>query len=648
MDILNSIVRLWLKQIDRARKDKWERFGKTADRAWGFLGKGYKDLYIECDDPTFPDGKGAPYFKVKIAKSREYVNLMLPYLHHKIPHRQVTPDRPPIPPELIGLPPGVPMPPSPMQTRDQMLAWMLHWWLNYLPRISGLADECRLAIPEALVKGRGVVWHEMMEGPTGFVPCSTYDSVDNLLIDPDSSRLRDAGYTVRIRRRSLWRISEEFEIPREQLKSAHYSNFSEAAWDALGHPDFTADLKEDEKGDVGIYYEVYSRMGIGNKFFGADEDAKKLAEALGETGDNVWLCVMPGVPYPLNLPPWITGGGDAASLFSEIQRRIEWPIKFYGNPFNPWAFSPLDFYPNTDNCWATSPLEAALPLQAFLDHAYSFLMSKVRTTCRDLIITSAALDEDIRTALIEGLDQEVVTAKGEVRKDLSELAYVLQFPAMNGDLMNVISMAERAFERQTGLDPLLYGGVNQQMRSAQEAFVRQDNLSNRPDDMAQCTESWQSLISAKEAAATRMHTPAEVVSPLFGGRTLPVPTQMGMTEVPLEQIWTNVVNTPDENLACSEVDYTVEAGSGRRKNKQKMTSDAQALTQTLLQPMFAVAQQTGNTQPFNALLDILGDALDIDMTKLHIQPPPPPPMQAPPQGPPPEQGPPQPQGPPNG
>jgi hypothetical protein len=136
---------------------------------------------------------------------------------------------------------------------------------------------------------------------------------------------------------------------------------------------------------------------------------KQVADALDAIGPYVHLVIAPGVPYPLNLPPELVQ--DSVISQEEMLKRLEWPIAFCDDAAaNPWPCTCLDFYPNCDNPWASSPLEAGMAMQVFLDHLYSFIMSRVRSTCRDIIVLSKGLEADVKNAIESGLDQVIARA----------------------------------------------------------------------------------------------------------------------------------------------------------------------------------------------------------------------------------------------
>ncbi len=625
MDVLQSIVKLWTTQIRRAEKSRGEKFDKVGDEAWSYLNADYKTLYLKGKARDGGDFEG-PMHKVRVNKSAEFVKLYLPFIHHKVPHRLVAPSRPQLPPEVMGMAPGTPMPLNGLDLQDKMRAWLMQFVLNYTPDQYDLRYEARKALPEALVRGRCLLWHRMFDSPTGPMAGSFFESVKDLLIDPDCRQLREAGWVALRRQRSIWKVAEEFGIPRDELKAKYKTSLQRSNEEAAGVTNIDS-ADELDSGDVIEYWEVYSRMGIGSKFTTADPDVKKVAERLDEQGPYVYLCICPGVPYPLNLPPHVAGSPDPAG---EYKQRLQWPIPLYENPSDPWPFSQLDFLPSSEHPWASSPLEGALSLQRFVDNVYSYICGRTRAVCRDIVVASSALDADIQKALEGGIDQELVIANGAVGEDIRKLIHVIQFPPANADLWTVLQIAENAFERASGMSPLLSGMEGRtQVRSSAEAQIRQDNASSQPEDFAECCERWMSNIAAKEAAMTRLMVGSTTIAPLFGEQVQQNQWDPSnpVASGPISQAWTQLVNTVDPAIAAGELSYTVEAGSGRRKNKGKQAADSQMVMQSLGTPAMQ-ALMAGMPQPWNAMVRMMGDAFDIRVDDFMM---PMPPQQAPPQ-----------------
>ena len=614
LDWIAAVQELWLRQIEAAKKTKERQFNKQAARAWGFLDKTYTQLHMQADengDPrAFMDADG-PRHRVRRNLAREYVNLMMPYVFAQIPHRLATPRRPPLPPELAPMFPAAPQTKAglPVSIAESFGSYMMSWYLNWTPGEYNLMDEFRMGLPESLVKGRSVFWYSIQNTVNGPMPVTEYDTVDYMLIDPDCEHYRDAAYIIRKRRLSAWRLSQMVGVPAKDIRKAYASHIAMSA--SLNS--FSAEGDDDTESDVVEYYEVYSRFGIGAQLPHADPDLAEIASVLESLGPHVYLMIVPGMKHPLNMMPEHFGAG---SLETELKARLSWPLPVYES-YDPWPCTVVDFSPNTSDPWAASPLQGAMPLLVFLDHAYSWMMSRIRVSSRDLILCAQEIEESLDDAIESGADQQIVQVTKATLDQIGKFVHVLQFPEIKADFWNVISKVEYAFERASGMAPLLYGETGgRQMRSAAEADIRQGNATSRAEYMAECVEAAMSRMAAKEAIITRMFVPPPYA--LFG-EMLPQGGQPDMT-TPYGLYWSALVNTDDPAEAVGEYTYQVEAGTARRQNKQAQIADMQSLTQTLLPPLLQAYQMTGNPSPANALIGVIGQAMDRNLDGLMLPP----------------------------
>ena len=641
MAILGEISELWGKQVETCKKVKQKQFGDTADALWRYMGKSYRDLAVEMDGwghsmPREMESRE----KVRIAKVREFVSLMLPYIHEKVPHRTVRPRIPQLPDELLRamaelelIVPGQPVNAGP-RPGDILRSWLLEYYLNYTPGEYGLLFESRMACEEALCKGMGVVYHEFVNGPYGRMPASVFDTVDGLYFDPDCRQRKHAGYMVRERVESVWQVSKLFDIDPDKLRSSKSSHWlTNLRKKSSNEEENIAGVER----DVCVWYEVWSRMGVGQYLKDAGDDVKNLAATVEELNDHVYLAIMPGMDHPLNVPAELIGeGADKEDLI----RRLEWDIKTYEEPENPWPASFLEFYPNPKNPYATSPLESSLPLQVFIDDLYAYLMSRIRGTGRQIGVAAKQLADKIKTAIAEGGDLIVVEHDGEA-VEMKRLFEMIEFPELNGDVWRILDAAESKWEESTGMTPLMYGNTGDtQPRSAYEVRVRQSNTSARPEDYADQVKNWMSACAGKEGIIARQSVGPREVAHLFGEganinpeddndtiRKAMAENPNMLVQMPLTAAWAAFVNTDRPEVAAAEVDYTCESGTGTRRNKQKQTADSQMLTQNLL-PAFAQMATGGMVDPFNNLMSLLADAYDLPLEKLRLAPPPQP-MQQP-------------------
>lgn len=298
MDLLSAIEGLWLGQIERAKKVKEKQFGKTAERAWKYYGDGnHNFLYEENSRVQGKSRIAMPLFPVTCNLTAEYVRMMLPYIHNKAPSRRVAPRS--VPQEWAQAMMPQPLPgQQPQPDTRPFVAQALHWMLGYTPDRHDLRAQCRCCVTESLVKGRGVAWHEFEHG----LPGSFFDTVDNLLVDPNAEQMRHAAFIVRIRRRPVWAVAEEFQIPRDKIRGS-FTSYQKQAKESFEASEMVAtdDGSKTRSADMVEYYEVYSRMGAGHKFVGVAEEMKQAGALLDEIGEHVYLAILPGFGSPLNL-----------------------------------------------------------------------------------------------------------------------------------------------------------------------------------------------------------------------------------------------------------------------------------------------------------------------------------------------------------
>ena len=604
-ELLKTTVSLWTKQIELCKKAKKRQFGDTADKLWGFLGKSYEELY-----PKRPNQNPNQDFKPRYNLSKQFIDVMIPHVYERMPHRLSTPRRPPIPKEILELMPKVAEARATVDRQDQVRAWLATWFLNYTSGEFNLDREALTALPEALVKGRGVLWHEMIDAPAGLIPASTFMSVDDLLIDADTVRFHEANFIIRRRDVPAWRLEQQTGIPRATLRSVarNRSNQQTATDEAVG-----ASGEAQKKADVCEVYEIFSRMGLGQTFadWPTEPEAVALGAAIDQLGPNVYLMIMPGLDYPLNLRP--EKFQDATT--DEMKEMLRWPIEFHEEHHNPWPCSVLDFGPNPDNPWASSPLEGGLPMQVFIDHMYSWLMTRIQATSRTLYVVSEALQEDFKTAMENGLDQEMVLYTGKPGEDIDKLLYVLKYPEVNLDVWKILEMAERAFQRVTGLEPLLGGAEpDRAFRSATEVNIRQENVTNRPGEMKETVKSWLSAAAAKESQAARLEVHPDTISRIVGEPLGPDEDNPEATFGPLTKLWLELLYTDDPAEAAADLAFSTEAGVSRRKDKAKQLEDMTQIVQTVGPEHFEYGKLTGDFERYNGIMEMISEALGLSAT----------------------------------
>lgn len=600
MDSLRYTETLWLEHIRRAAAVKNRQFNETATRLWQFYGDGDHKFMFKEQGKT-RSGKvpiPEPSAIVTVNLTAEYVRMMLPFIHNKAPNREVTVERPPLPPD----PQGGGMPWGNNRDFEVYSARLQQWALNRLANANNLRGEGRVSCTEGMVKGRGLVWH----GLRGDTPVSTFGSVDELFVDPDSEKILEAGYIIRRRRWPAWKLAERFGVPVEMVRGTAASHREYAVEETNETEDPDLNSTRDTK-DLVTFYEVYSRIGIGHRFNGTTEEFRALGEWVDQAGPNVYLVILPGFGSPVNLPAHLLG----QMSLDEVRARLSWPIRFHECQ-DPWPCSMLDFYPHPRRCWPSSPLEPAVPLQEYMNWAYSLALVSMRSTCRKILVADSTLNEQIRDKLAQGEDFLVITADNV--EDVKRLITVVDFPDMPEQFFRTLQLADQQFRQSTGLVELMYGSSGRQMRSSAEAQIRQQNMSIRPEDMADIVEDWHKRIAIKEAVALRMETSGGTVARWAGEPYSEGPDHRPLSAGPVTQAWLQGVHTDDPAIAASQYAYGIEAGTGRRKNIQKQLADVQEALQFMFQPALQNYQMTGDPRIVNGLIRWWSDAHEVPPT----------------------------------
>ena len=642
---LQPVVSHWLTQVNLAAQAKMKRFGTDAEEAMRFFVGPYDWLYKGGmgSKNTAEDGDVvAPRFKMTLNKVAELVQLFGPSLYSRNPNRQVTPrDFPSLPPELFG---QMQQDPNFMQQYQQttaatdqerqidlVQAQLLQAYLNYTPTALDLKRESRWAIDEAIIKGMGCLWTETYSAASSPLKLvgSFYDSVDNLVIDPDMLSLRDAKWIARRVVMPVWECERLYGYPPGTLRGNTTSLASHGQASSSADDDYKR--RTGQSNDLITYWKVYSKMGVGGRLLGI---APHLREPLEQYGDYCLIVVADSVPHPLNVRPEMIDTPGAEGL---IKQAFQWETPFWAD--GGWPFTPISFHDVPNDPWPMSHIAPGFGELKFLNWLYSFIASKIAITCRDFIVIPAGLEEEVKSAIKSGGDLTLI----EMNKEYGTIDKVIQFlqhPEFNGDIYKVAAAIMENFDKRVGLTELMYGQTGASFRSASESEVKSKQMNVRPDDMANTVEDAMSDIARKEAIAARWHLTPDDLKPVLGPQGA--------------QYWATFVYQADPAEILHQLDYRVEAGSTRKPNRERDASNMQAAMQNMFQPLYQTCSNIGNFDAVNALVRAWGKTLDLDVDKLGLLfpdvPPPPPPPGPPPPGPPPgqppQQGPPAQQGPP--
>ena len=619
---LREIVAGWIGKIDRARTAK-DEFQTVGDECHDFFSASTEFMWSEKYRKKFINsqyGDVSPRFRLTIAKAFELVALFGPVLFHRNPIRQVNPRKPlELPPQMLGMiqDPAMLMYVQQLmqeqgmrELEDTLRAELLSRYLNYTPNElpgGGLQAHAQLAITEALVRGRGCLWTEpyVSEGTGRMIVGSFFDSVNNLLIDPDAESLDDAKVIYRRRVLPTWEWERKFKLPDGSLKDKGQMESARSQGERYGDDLQHLHRERGETNDLLVVWEVYSRMGIGARMTGVTTELK---EALENTfGDNCYLAVSQGIPYPLNIPSEALTTEDDEAL----RARAEWPVPFWAD--DRWPVTVLDFYPKPGSVWPIPPLAPGLGELKFINVMVSHLCNRIWSSSRDFIAVLKAAGEDIKNKITSSGDQTIIEIEASLGRSINDVVQFLQQPQTNFDVWKILDAVMVLFDKRVGLTELAYAMAGG-MRSATEASVKREQLNVRPDHMAAQVESWMTEAARKEGLCSRWFVTGETMVQQLGPLA-------GM-------LWDQLVLSRDVGIVVAEMEYRIEAGSARKPNRDRDTDNVQQAMGYLLPILDGHAVATTDTNPLNALIDRWGRIVEMDTRDMMMGPrmPPMPPV----------------------
>lgn len=612
----------WLRTIKHSLEFKKKEFQDDADECWKFFDgpytwmykrKGEKDRPSSFDfDPEGDEDIHAPTFQMTINKTAEFVQLFGPAMYQRNPNRKVNPrDLFRMSIERFG-DPNDPMVQQQylmmhqqdtlQKYRDKDIGRLFEMLLNYSPQELGLRQESRLIVDEALICGMSAWWTELVTMPSGLrVVGSFYDPVRRLVLDADADRYEECQYIARECIHPTWAVEREYGLPPGSLKG----NAESAQRQMMTEGDFEANAnrsRNQQSNDLLRYWKVWSKMGIGGRLRGVMDGQPEWKQVLEQVGDYCFLAIAPDVPYPLNVPPQMQAG-DIEALMQSIQ----WPTPFWLDK-GAWPFTPLVFHARPGKLWPMPHMKPALGEIKFVNWTYSFLAGKIRVACRDFLVMLKSLSDDVKQTIVHGPDYSVIYLD-QISGDIDKVVKFIQHPTFNPEIYRVLEHMMELIDKRTGLSELLYGSSANQLRSAEEARVKQANASVRPDDMAQQVEDASSELSRRETAACVWHLKPPDVQPIVG--------TVGA------QVWEQDVMALDPSAFFHQYSVTVEAGSTRRPNKDRDRDNLDKAQNQIGPLFFQYAQASGDVKPFNALTGDWAKATGLpDPERFMIQPPP--------------------------
>lgn len=643
--MLSPLCEGWRGKIKRAREHK-EPFDRIAEECMAFLCDSHEFLWDPKSKFRLKQEDGEefkpPSFQMTVNKAHELRALFGPVLYSRNPVRTVTPREPFSVPQELMIDPNLVMQISQLDqaaamnplvaqdpmfvmqyqqlqmtlqqqqmafqaqqmqaqqtlSQDKVRADLLQRVLNYTPNELDLAGNASKAIDEALIKGGGVMWTEMYEPPGSQrrLPGSFYDTIDNLLADPDAEEWKDCKWVARRCQEPYWEVERDRGLPADSLKKYATMESGRSQGERAGDSDANNKRANQKTNDTLTYWKIYSKMGMGGRM--AADMPDDLREKLEGFGDFCYLEICEGgCPYPLNMPDEKI---DVATD-EDLDAMVRWPLESWRD--DRWPFEMIEFYRKPRYLWPISPLAPGLGELKFINWCMSYLAGRVKSSCRTFIAMAKAAAQEIEDSIVHGPDFTIFKIAAS-DGPLTNVVDFLNQPEVNKDVWSVLSAVMEMFDKRVGLTELVYGMSSRQMRSASEANVKAESISVRPDYMAGKVEQAMSELARREAFALRQLDGAEV-SEIVGG---PIGAQW----------WDLLVKTDDMDTAAREFDVRVEAGSARRPNRERDVDNMSQVLPVLLPIYQQYAAVTGNYQPFNALTSQWFSVIQKDATGLML------------------------------
>ena len=374
---LRQVVATWVKKL-KAAQDYKKPFAEDAKEAAQFFDGEHnwmwKDAYSR-GERGYNSSIAPPSFRMQLNRVFELVEIFSSVIYHRNPVRTVTlMGHPEMPLSMFGMGAPGPMTPEQQQIAQAVMAEeqgkqtrevsakLMESYLNWTPVELDLKRQARRVVDEAMIKGMGVFWTEMVvqdtSGDESTPPMrmigSFYDSVDNLLIDPDFDNPDDMLWCARRCVRPMAEVAATYGIPVEDLKK-----HLERDENSLGRePRGKRKKSQENTNELITFWKVWSKTGMGDRLKDAPKDNKGVFDGVGK---YVYLVICEGVHYPLNVPPSVMDEpvDEKLGVPTSLVARTSWPIPFYCDP-QGWPFTGLAFHWKPGYAWPISHIRPAI------------------------------------------------------------------------------------------------------------------------------------------------------------------------------------------------------------------------------------------------------------------------------------------------
>ena len=611
------LVDIWTQRLAAARTAKL-RFDKIAKQCTEFYEAGAGFMWERQFNSDYFNGRlPSPKFRITVAKFYEYVSIYGPHLFWQYPKRKVLSQRAlKLKPEYFGNPEDPTVQQVFQQVYQQdaieqsmaefsnaMMGNYLDWSQREQP--GGLAMHGNLCVTEMLIKGMGTLWPTVYSfpGTEQKFTALRYKSVNHFFVDPDCNDplLETAGYIALRHVTPIWQLEQKFSLPAGTLAGkGNVTSMEQLARNNANNPSANRDSSPVRNTHDRIeWWEIWSKCGVGPR---NSQFSHNMIDEFDEVlGDYAYLCIAPGVPFPLNAPPDKYFGENAATP-EDIQTFFEWRFCDYGPAFPAWKDGrwPVALLsPNklANSPWPLAPGAPGLGELIALNILTSAYVDQSWNNRKQLIGYLKSALGDVKAALDSENTTELVPINESVHKSISDVIQYLQAPRQNTDILQAIEMLAANFDKRVGLSELQYGMSSTQIRVASDVRTRTDNANIRPEKMSKDVAAWMSEASQLEMFAALMYVDGISLTHLLGG--------YGASQ------WDALLKSMPIEQAMREMKATIEASDIRRPNHERDTANVQSLMQYLMPTAQMYAQETGKTGPLRDFLGLISEAQEM-------------------------------------
>jgi hypothetical protein len=623
---LAPIAKAWREKITKGieKRKAWLDNARQCELFFaGAAGWMWEDKHAE----KYNKNGVKPKFHFTIAKAFEFVALYGPSLFWQNPTRTVkSKDKLELGPndmQFLGVADVMQAQQVEMQMqaerqRSDLVSRLEGLWLNYTPGEQaggGLKGHSELATIDALVKGRGCLTVEPYRFPesertlTGGFYLNPYD----LVIDPDAETEWSASWIAIRCVHSVWEFVKKYKqygVTEEMAKKyALKSTLNGVSENSKARDEEGVRKNLGESFDSIVYWKIYSNGGVGTRLANSNEQIAELKTLDEIVGDHAFI-VIPDCEADVvfNCPNDVFDKPEQPVTSDDLKARFAWPIPYWKD--GRWPVAMLDFNKVPGSCWPMAPLTPGMAELQFMNVIMSFLPNRIISSSRDFVACPEAMRDKVEELMKNGTDLSVFGIPLEIADPRAVIQF-LQHPPLNRDLYEILDRVAEAFDKRVGLSELLYGNnPGATSRTAEDAAMKRQALTVRPDHMATKVEEWQTEVAKMERVCSQIFITAEDVKPVMG--------EIG------SMLWqTLIMSRPVEDV-LREAEVSIEAGSTRKPNKDRDVANIGQAMQMLTPQAFQYGMTFGNFDAYNELVREWGKANDMKVGDVMLPNPPPP------------------------